>query len=52
MAQSKSWIGRAARALLWILLGWVAVSVAAVLLFRWIDPLTALLWRRVGLRPG
>ncbi|MGO9990425.1 MAG: monofunctional biosynthetic peptidoglycan transglycosylase [Steroidobacteraceae bacterium] len=38
MAQSKSWMGRAARTLLWIALGWVAVSVAAVLLLRWIDP--------------
>jgi monofunctional biosynthetic peptidoglycan transglycosylase len=38
MAQGKSWMGRAARALLWIALGWVAVSVAAVLLLRWIDP--------------
>jgi len=38
MARSKSWIGRIVRTLLWIALGCVAVSVAAVLLLRWIDP--------------
>ncbi len=31
-------MGRASRTLVWIALGWVAVSVAAVLLLRWIDP--------------
>jgi len=38
MARSKSRIGRIVRTLLWFALGCVAVSVAAVLLLRWIDP--------------
>src|SRR5271165_6715789 len=38
MARSRSWIDRLVRTLLWIALGWVAVSVAAVLPLRWIDP--------------
>jgi monofunctional biosynthetic peptidoglycan transglycosylase len=38
MAQDKSWGRRIVRALAWLVLGFVVVSVAAVLLLRWVDP--------------
>jgi len=39
MARANSFAGRIGRALLWALLGCLAVSVFAVLVLRWIDPL-------------
>ena len=38
MARGKSWLGRTARAILWLVLLWVAFSAGPVLLFRWINP--------------
>ena len=38
MARGKSWLGRIVRTSLWVALGCVAFSVAAVVLLRWIDP--------------
>jgi monofunctional glycosyltransferase len=38
MARANSFAGRIGRALLWALLGCLAVSVFAVLVLRWIDP--------------
>jgi len=38
MAVAKSWLGRAARAALWIVLTCIFVSTITVLLFRWVDP--------------
>jgi monofunctional glycosyltransferase len=38
MPRSKSWTVRIARVLSWIALGALAVSAAAVMLLRWIDP--------------
>jgi len=38
MARTRSWMSRVGRALLFAALGLVAISMAAVLLLRWIDP--------------
>jgi monofunctional glycosyltransferase len=38
MARGNSWLGRIARAILWLVLLWVAFSAGPVLLFRWINP--------------
>ncbi len=38
MARNKSWTGRIARALLFVTVGFAVVSVAAVLVLRWINP--------------
>jgi monofunctional biosynthetic peptidoglycan transglycosylase len=38
MAGTKSWLGRLARTILWAVLLCVAVSIASVVLLRWIDP--------------
>ena len=38
MARSSSWLGRIIRTLVWVLLGCIAASLAAVVLLRWIDP--------------
>src|SRR3984885_4202274 len=38
MARGKSWLGRTARAILWLVLLWVAFSAGPVLLFRWVNP--------------
>jgi monofunctional biosynthetic peptidoglycan transglycosylase len=38
MARGKSWLGRIARAILWLVLLWVVLSAGPVLLYRWINP--------------
>lgn len=38
MARGKSWLGRLARAVLWVIAAWVVCSVLLVLLLRWVDP--------------
>jgi monofunctional biosynthetic peptidoglycan transglycosylase len=38
MARRRTWLGRALRAGLWIVLSGIAASVGSVLLLRWIDP--------------
>jgi monofunctional biosynthetic peptidoglycan transglycosylase len=38
VARGKSWLGRIARAFLWLVLLWIVVSAGSVLLFRWINP--------------
>jgi monofunctional biosynthetic peptidoglycan transglycosylase len=38
MAGGKSWLGRIARAALWLALIFALMSVGPVLLFRWVDP--------------
>jgi monofunctional glycosyltransferase len=38
MARDKSWLGRIARAILWLVLLWIVLSAGPVLLFRWINP--------------
>jgi monofunctional biosynthetic peptidoglycan transglycosylase len=38
MAHGKSWLGRIARAVLWLVLLWIVLSAGPVLLFRWINP--------------
>ena len=38
MARGTSWLGRLARAILWIVLPCVVLTVGSVLLFRWINP--------------
>jgi len=38
MARGTSWLGRLARAILWIVLSCVVLTVGSVLLFRWINP--------------
>lgn len=38
MARGKSWLGRAVRAALWVVLPCVLLSVGAVLALRWINP--------------
>jgi len=38
MAAGKSWLGRMVRGLTLLLLAWLLLSVASVLLFRWVNP--------------
>jgi monofunctional glycosyltransferase len=38
VARGKSWLGRIARAFLWLVLLWIVFSAGSVLLFRWINP--------------
>ena len=38
MARGKSWLGRIARAVLWLIALWGMVSVLLVLLLRWVNP--------------
>jgi monofunctional glycosyltransferase len=38
MTRGKSWLGRIARAVLWLVLLWVVLSVGSVLLLRWVNP--------------
>jgi monofunctional biosynthetic peptidoglycan transglycosylase len=38
MARGTSWLGRITRAILWIVLSCVVLTVGSVLLFRWINP--------------
>jgi monofunctional biosynthetic peptidoglycan transglycosylase len=38
MAGSKSWLGGAVRAVLWVILLCVVLSLGSVLLFRWVNP--------------
>ena len=38
MAGGTSWLGRIARAVLWLVLIWVVLSVGSVLLYRWVNP--------------
>lgn len=38
MAGSKSWLGRTVRAVLWVILLCVVLSLGSVLVFRWVNP--------------